>query len=87
MVFIVCNTGIEQIEESTPIALQFTDNESITGKYIGKTKDVLFFLDSQNNVKATPLVNLKMYGTQPISKRISDLSLYHNNKFNTFVLD
>lgn len=58
-----------QIEESSPIALQFTDNENITGRYIGKTKDVLFFIDHQNNVKATPLVNLKMYGTQPISKR------------------
>lgn len=45
---------MKQIKEDSPITLKYSDNESIKGIVIGKTKDILFLLQNEK-VKAIPI--------------------------------
>ncbi len=48
---------VEKIKKQTPISLRFIDNETKKGIIIGKTKEVIFFLEDKN-VKAIPFTAL-----------------------------
>lgn len=56
----------KQIKKQLPIEIRFPDDEVISVKYIGKTKDVIFVLDENNNVKTIPLLSIRMYEIKQI---------------------
>ncbi|MEQ8713198.1 MAG: hypothetical protein RIC80_09275 [Cyclobacteriaceae bacterium] len=46
----------EKIVESAPVTIRFVDNETMTGQFIGKTREVIF-LAKGKTVKAVPIVS------------------------------
>ena len=60
------NVVERQIEKQSPIEICFQDNETLSAKLIGNTKEVIFVLDENKDVKTIPIVSIRMYGTKQI---------------------